>query len=281
MKKQWNWQFSLPQMKFTIRWIWIASALTWLGLWLAAILDGMTWHGLLWLVMALHMVICVLLGYMHRQTVRLQEDLLRSQEMLAEAERINRELRVRRHDVINHLQVVYSLMQLGEGEEALRYLEKIQADFVTTRAVLRTADPAVNALLSAKKLQGEQRGLAMEMEIAGDLSRLPMESWEFCRILGNLLDNAMDAASQADKGRVNLHLREDDSGISFSVINNGAAIAPSLRERVFAPGFTTKGDRGSGMGLYIVRSLVTRYGGDVTLSGSGEQTCFTVYLPKP
>ena len=107
-----------------------------------------------------------------------------------------------------------------------------------------------------------------------------MESWEFCRILSNLLDNAMDAAQEAPEGCVKLRLFADDVGIHFHVMNNGTPIEAANLERVFVPGFTTKGGRGTGMGLFIVRNLVHRFGGEIVVTSTEQQTCFAGYVRR-
>ncbi len=267
--------------RWVIRVIWLFSALAWLGIWLFNAANGRTPWGLLAFVMLLHLGGCVLLGRVSMRLVQSREEAEDLVETLEASDAINRDLRARRHDVINHLQVVYSLLQLGDQKEALAYLEKINQDFVSARAVLRTRDSAVNALLQAKMIQGQHRGLRMEMDVATDLEELPMESWEFCRVLGNLLDNAMDAAEEAEPGEgfVSLHLWMEPGSLRFSVANNGAAVAEEDRERIFEAGFTTKGERGTGMGLYIVRSLLDAAGGRILVESDGSRTAFYGDVP--
>ncbi len=206
-----------------------------------------------------------------------QADSLRT--VLENEEMLNRQLRAQRHDFLNHIQVVYSLMQLQEHEEAVTYLKEVYADLKEVGSQLRTSDPAVNALLAAKLLQAQQRALHMEYDIQTRLEHIALESWELCRILGNLLDNAMDAADDVEEGWIKLRLWEDVAGLHFSVANNGAQIPPDLLEKIFAPGFTTKGSRGTGMGLYIIRQILQEAGGKISVDSRDGKTHFVGWIP--
>jgi sensor histidine kinase regulating citrate/malate metabolism len=188
-------------------------------------------------------------------------------------------MRAQRHDFINHLQVVYSLLQLGEHQEAEEYLRRVYEDLRQVGRLLRTENPAVNALLAAKSVQAEQRHIRLSFSIRSRLDRLPMEDWEFCRVLGNLIDNALDAAAGQNEPWTAVSLWEELADFRFQVSNNGPAIPRELTARIFEPGFTTKGDRGSGMGLYIVRTLLDKYGGTIGVESDHQQTVFSGRIP--
>lgn len=192
---------------------------------------------------------------------------------------INRQMRAQRHDFINHLQVVYSLLQLDEHREAEEYLRRVYEDIRQVGRLLRTENPAVNALLAAKSVQAEQRHIRLSFSIRSRLDRLPMEDWEFCRVLGNLIDNALDAANGQNEPWTAVALWEELADFRFQVSNNGPVVPRELAARIFEPGFTTKGDRGSGMGLYIVRTLLQKYGGAIHVESDDEKTVFSGRIP--
>lgn len=202
------------------------------------------------------------------------EALLKSQDEL------NRKLRMQRHDFINHIQVISSLLQMQEYAKAEEYMQQVCRDLEKVKELLKTQSSAVNGLLAAKSVQAQKRGLALGFAIRTPLNALPMEDWEFCRILGNLLDNAMDAAQEAPERELELSLWEDAGSLYFAVTNHGPAIPPELQERIFEPGFTTKGEHGTGMGLAIVREIMTAHGGEISLASDEAATCFSGRLPK-
>ena len=99
-------------------------------------------------------------------------------------------------------------------------------------------------------------------------------------VLGNLVDNAMDAAAESDDRWVQVSLRPGDrDGIVLEVSDSGPGIAPAERARIFDQGYSTKpaGAEGRGVGLALVHSVVAGAGGTVTVSG--EPTTFRVDLP--
>ncbi len=192
---------------------------------------------------------------------------------------LNRRLRSQRHDFMNHLQVVHALMELGEHGEAEEYIERVYTDIRSVSQLLRTEEPAVNAMLAAKAVSAENRGVTMEFDIRSRVNNPVMEPWQLCSVLGNLLDNALDAVAGCPSARVRVHLWESLREFHFAVENNGPAIDEALVERIFEPGFTTKGERGQGMGLHIVRETMDDHGGAIELSQLDGWTRFEGRMP--
>lgn len=215
------------------------------------------------------------------QTVRRTREI---EEAYTQLDGLNREMRAQRHDFMNHLQVVYSLIEMDEPGEALAYMDKLYGDMQRVSKMLRTACPAVNALIQAKSVEAEQRGIELRLSIAAKWDDELMPAWEICRVLANLLDNAMDAAAgrelpAGEKPRVELVLGEDLRSWFFSVRNNGPAIPPQALSCIFEPGFTTK-DGGQGMGLFIVSRTVAELGGRVSVESRDGDTVFSGFVPR-
>jgi two-component system, LytTR family, sensor histidine kinase AgrC len=192
---------------------------------------------------------------------------------------LNHTLRAQRHDFLNHLQVVYSLMEMTEYGEATDYLEKVYGEIRSVSSFLSTRSTAVNALLKVKAGACAQEHIDLQMDIKSPLDRLPMPAWELCRVLGNLIDNAMDAAKQAEKPEIRLSIAEDIRSYVFTVENNGAVVPAELMPSIFEAGVSTKGEN-RGMGLSIVRSTLEPYGGTVGCESGEDGTRFSVTLPK-
>ena len=191
---------------------------------------------------------------------------------------LNLKLRAQRHDFLNHIQVVYSLLEMQEYGEATAYLERVYNEIRSVSTVLRTKMTAFNALLQVKSAACKDRGIALDMDIRSTLEGLSVPPWELCCIIGNLMDNAMDAAGGTPDARISLSVSEDLRGYSFTIRNNGAAIPEEMRERSFEPGVSTTGE-GHGMGLSIVRGTLKEFGGTIALA-PGAETAFTVTVPR-
>ena len=211
------------------------------------------------------------------QTRRRERTITGLQETNDQMDALNLKLRAQRHDFLNHIQVVYSLLEMGESQEAADYLERIWTEFKTVSRVMRTKVTAFNALLQVKSAACEERGIAFEMDIRSTLGSLAVPAWEICCIIGNLVDNAMDVLADQTDGRIELKVTEDVRGFTFVVSNNGAPVPEDMRETIFEPGVSTKGE-GRGMGLSIVRQTLAEFGGSITLA-DGEETAFVVTVP--
>ena len=206
------------------------------------------------------------------------------EEAYGQLEDLNREMRAQRHDFMNHLQVVYSLIEMNEPGEAMAYMDRIYGDMQRVSHMLRTGCPAVNALIQAKLAEARERGAELKLSIAAKWDDELMPAWEICRVLANLIDNALDAAcsaqhSEGEAPTVELVLGEDLRSWFFSVRNNGPAISEKARARIFEPGFTTKAT-GQGMGLYIVSRTIIEMGGQITVESRDGDTVFSGFVPR-
>ena len=212
------------------------------------------------------------------QSRRLERTVSELQQTNEQMDALNLRLRAQRHDFLNHIQVVYSLLEMDEGQEAADYLERIWDELKAVSKVMRTKVTAFNALLQVKSAACEERGIALDMDVRSTLSGLPVPPWEICCIIGNLVDNAIDALQDQPGGRIRLEVREDVRGFTFTIANNGAPVPSDMRERIFEPGVSTKGE-GRGMGLSIVRQTLSEFGGTIALA-DGDETAFVVHVPR-
>ena len=215
-------------------------------------------------------------GFVWKKTNR-QNEMLR--EAFDQLDDLNVQMRKQRHDFLNHLQVVYSLVDMGENAEATHYIENVYGQMHRLSLGMKTDVPAINALLQAKLGDAERRGMKMELDVTSRYANLPMNDWEMCRVLGNLIDNALDAMEGMPDGRVVVELYEDIRAYGFRVVNNGPQIDPDVLPRIFNTGFTTKAT-GHGLGLSIVRELMEDCGGKIDVQSQPGRTDFVGTLPK-
>mgnify|MGYP000946309757 CR=1 FL=1 len=211
-----------------------------------------------------------------RRRVRFIEDL---EQTNTQMDNLNHTLRAQRHDFLNHLQVVYSLMEMKEYGEATDYLDKVYGDIRAVSSFLRTQNTAVNALLKVKAGACADHGIDLQLDIKTSLEGLTMPGWEVCRVLANLIDNAIDALRGVPEPVIRLTIAEDLRAFVFTIANNGAPIPQELRERIFEAGVSTKGE-GRGMGLSIVRQTLETFGGEIACQSDAQETAFRVTVPK-
>ncbi|GHA92282.1 sensor histidine kinase [Streptomyces chryseus] len=195
-------------------------------------------------------------------------------------------LRSQAHEAANRLHTVVSLIELGRADEAVEFataeLELAQA--LTDQVVSAVGEPVLAALLLGKAAQANERGVALVLDEDSriDDGLLPgtLPARDLVTILGNLIDNAVDAAQGSDGARVTVTARTDRGReLLLRVADTGPGIDPGAADAVFARGWSTK-SAGRGLGLALVRQTVHRGGGAIALSdapGGGAQ--FTVRLP--
>lgn len=180
-------------------------------------------------------------------------------ESMRDLEQLNTTLRAQRHDYLNHIQVVYGLIELEEFEEAKKYMKPVFEEMSKVSLAMKTAQPAINALLQAKMQMAEKKEIEMSLAICTDLKHIKIEPWELCKVLANIIDNAMTALDGANgKKKIHIEMIEQEEKYKLSVTNNGPAIPKEKLERIFDKGYTTKKEEGHGMGLFIVKQILEK-----------------------
>lgn len=137
-------------------------------------------------------------------TRRLLSQLDAMDDTIDAMEKLNNTLRAQRHDFLNHLQVVYSLMEMEEYGEANSYIEKVYGRITAVSRVLKTASAPINALLQVKLAACEKAGVQVTLNITSTWKELPISGWEMCKVLSNLIDNAIDAMADLPDGKKHL-----------------------------------------------------------------------------
>ncbi|MEW8956707.1 sensor histidine kinase [Clostridium sp.] len=194
---------------------------------------------------------------------------------------LNKTLRSQRHDFVNHLQITYNLMELEDYDEAKDYIEKVYEDVIRVNKALKTKSPAVNALLQAKLIHGEKNDIKVSLYVSTSLKDLSVPDWQFCRVLSNIIDNAIFALNlKGNNKELTIEILEDIKTYKFIISNNGHKISDEQKSKIFNTGFTTKGDEGTGMGLSIVKEIVEEYNGEISFSSDDNITSFKGSFPK-
>jgi len=196
-------------------------------------------------------------------------------------------LRAQTHEHANRLHTIVSLMELGRGPEALDFatqdLELSQR--LTDDVVSSIDEPVLGALIMGKAAEAHERGVELTLNTVGNgtgpsaVTGLAVQ--DLVAILGNLLDNAIDAAAEAPAPKlVELTVEASAGSLAITVEDSGPGIDPEAVEDIFRHGFSTKtpGPFGRGLGLALVRQAVQRLGGTMTIT-SPAGALFRVTLP--
>ena len=205
---------------------------------------------------------------------------------LSQVKRYVDNLRIMRHEQLNRMTTLSGLLHMGHYDAAIRYIEAPSAhaqellDFISSHF----HSPTLCGLLLGKATRAREKGVALSFDPACRIDRpLPslMES-ELISIIGNLLDNAIEATQRAELPHepvevlIQLNARE----LIIEVADRGVGIRPDIRERIFERGVTTKTRGDHGIGLYLIEHYVTQAGGTIEVADNAPRgTIFTLFIP--
>jgi two-component system, CitB family, sensor kinase len=211
-------------------------------------------------------------------------------------------LRAQRHEFANQLHTIAGFMSIGQHQQARDYLARLAATgplkFPVDQAEL-LQDPYLQAFVGAKGVEADERGVSLRIGPETLVRGSVTEPQDVTTVLGNLIDNAVNAAvagSSSDRWvEVEVLDEPDDDGGTLHIVvaDSGDGLGNGAdAETVFAEGFTTSGPSsgaqpptgGQGLGLALARQLARRRGGDVRVLDAGTRggpgAVFMATLPR-
>jgi signal transduction histidine kinase len=242
--------------------------------------------------------------------VRTQSELERVAAMLRENQKlitVGRLAASITHEINNPLEAVMNLLYLlgeeqGMPDSAKSYLALAQRELErvaqisrqtlnfsreTTGPVKTHLDVLMEEVLSLYGRRITEKKLRVERQYDCQEEALVFPG-EMRQVLSNLVTNAVEASSMWGRLRIRVRCTRSWSdpgvrGIRISVGDSGSGIAPEVQRRLGEPFFTTKGQRGTGLGLWVTRSIIQRYRGEIQLRSSVRPsrhgTVFSIFMP--
>jgi two-component system, CitB family, sensor kinase len=226
-------------------------------------------------------------------TMRDLTELRQLQQELGITRQTTEALRAQAHEFANRLHTISGLLELGEHDEVLRYVKRLGSatQELTATVTRHVGDPALAALLIAKASVAAERGVRLRLAPSTEVGRLDEASFDgapfdeglsedLATVVGNLVDNALDALGPLGGGEVVVEVVQDAAAIRVEVQDSGPGVAPELVEEVFTSGFTTKAANGGprGFGLALTAAICTRRGGTVSVRND-DGAVFSACLP--
>ena len=193
-------------------------------------------------------------------------------------------LRAQQHEYANRIHAISGLIELGRYDEAREYLGEISnmdADLAESLTA-KISNQTVTALLLAKVAIARERGLTLEIDPQTSMDDLLLDHSAQITVVGNLIDNALDAVTTQKDGRVMLSITKSHNGNKIiTVRDNGPGLPTPRPDVVFQDGYSTKIAEGSshrGLGLAIVSRLVKQVGGNISCY-TNHGAVFVVEIP--
>ena len=199
--------------------------------------------------------------------------------------RINMALENQHHDFKQHLQLLMTLIQMSKYEQALNYMRNITEDLKELKKIKKTGISALDGLLIYKDTLANKANISLKINILNQLNRLPLNDSSICRVIGNLIDNAIEYLKDKPniEKYVELTIKELDEVYLINVAN------PVEDEDIFSEGIEKLLNRGQsskgnerGLGLSIIYEIMNKINGRIepTLDHKEGVLSFNLKLPK-
>lgn len=193
-----------------------------------------------------------------------------------EVQNIYRQMRGWRHDYHNHIQAMKAYRLLGEDDRLDAYLDSLDKDLQSVDTLVKSGNVMVDAIIGSKLSLARSREIRVDAKATVPVA-LAIPDIDLCVIIGNLLDNAIEATQAVEDAQaryIRLYIDVKKGTQLYMAFTNSAGKAPARADRFR----TTKGE-GHGLGLYRVDRLVKKYGG--YLSRAQEDGAFTTEVLLP
>jgi two-component system cit operon sensor histidine kinase CitA len=202
---------------------------------------------------------------------------------LSQVKRYVDNLRIMRHEQLNRMTTLSGLLHMGRYEEAIHYIQAQSEhaqellDFISSRF----HSPTLCGLLLGKASRAREKGVQLSFDPACRMASpfAPLAEAELISIIGNLLDNAIEATQRAPRAGEVL-LQAECARADRRSGRSGVGITPALRERIFERGITTKTCGDHGIGLYLIDSYVSQAGGTIEVADNMPRgAIFSLFIP--
>jgi two-component system CitB family sensor kinase len=192
-------------------------------------------------------------------------------------------LRAQRHEFANRMHTILGLLHNGETADAVEYLGAV-TDFTEASRISDSAavgSATIRSFMSAKISRAAELGVELRLSETSWVPQKILAPVEVVTVLGNLIDNALDAASSSvvRPACVEVDLIADGQTLVLSVADTGDGIAPEQEEAIFLQGTSSRGPE-RGLGLAIARQCARDLGGNVELTNPGRDGAPTVFVAR-
>ena len=188
-------------------------------------------------------------------------------------------IRSQRHDFNFHLNAIYALINDKNYLECKKYIEYIVKDAGYINELLPLYHPIIGAMLNTFKEIASRNGIEINYFIYDNLRSMPCSVYEMNKILGNLIQNAIDELKDKDKNNatIDVDIFKERGSIIVKITNN-TDLKEDEAENIFNAGYTTK-RRHEGLGLPMVRKILHKYNGIIYSEIIDGEISFIVRIP--
>lgn len=199
------------------------------------------------------------------------------QKYYTEVENMYTKMRAWRHDYRHHIQAMKVHMANNEHEEIAKYLDMLDDDLTNVETVIKTGNRMADAILNSKLSIAAQNNIQVKAEAKIPVS-LSIPEIDLCIVIGNLIDNAIEACMTLPEERrlIRIYMEMKGSYLYMSVLNTASGKKKNKTGNLFN---SSKGD-GHGFGLSRIDGIIKKHGGYVTRASEDEAFSTEVLLPQ-
>lgn len=205
---------------------------------------------------------------------------------LSDVKKYSDDLRAQTHEFSNKLHVIAGLIQLKKYEEVQKLIDdEVKKNAQYNRLIFeQIKDHKIQAVLLGKISKASEKKVDFMIDPNSSLDELPehINLSYIITIIGNLIDNALDAVLERPDPKVTFFTVDFGDDIIFEIADNGPGIQAEEIELIFEPGYSTKPQHteNRGFGLYNVKEAVQALNGSLEVKSDQSGTTVTVYIPK-
>jgi sensor histidine kinase regulating citrate/malate metabolism len=203
---------------------------------------------------------------------------------LTRVKQYSERLREKKHEFSNLLHLISGHIQIGEYDQAIALISQdhIPDEKIIERFQSVIYDSVVASIFIGKYYFAFDKGVKIILDENSSIQEIidPSISKHLLTILGNIINNAIDAAALSEKKEVILFATDIGNDLIFDVEDSGEGINEAIQEKIFEKGFTTKGKLHSGYGLFFVKSTLEWLGGFISIGKGNYGTIISIHIPK-
>jgi len=220
-------------------------------------------------------------------TFRKKDEIEQIAKELTQVQEYTNMLRAQTHEFTNKMQVIAGLLEIEEYGELKSYVNQLSQERKETIKQLMAcvADNAILSIILGKQTYAAEMKIKLILDKESSLLDIPenISREHLVTILGNLLENAMEASIEGDaEPIVKLFMSDYGRDIIFEVEDSGKGVSDDIKDKIFDRGFSTKNIKGRGMGMYLIKNALTYLKGAILIE-KGEElggALITVIIPK-
>lgn len=188
-------------------------------------------------------------------------------------------IRSQRHDFNFHLNAIYALINDKNYLDCKRYIEDIVKDAGYINELLPLYHPIIGAMLNTFKEVANQNGIQVNYFIYDNLKSMPCSVYEMNKILGNLIQNAIDELKEKNENnpKIDVDISKERGSIIVKVTNSTSLLENEIKN-IFKVGYTTKRQH-EGLGLPMVQKILNKYNGIIYSEILDKEISFIVRIP--